>query len=185
MSDGSYILLHISGLGSAHDDRILENTLFNKDVHILDGKYYLADVGYHNIDYLLCPYHRVCYHLKEQAAAGKKPINKEELFNLCHSSLCNVVKRIFGVTKRRFQIFKFTPEYNFTTQIHLVFAITALHHFIYKHQSQEDVYNREELQAEREDRERNNEEDIKIRANLAKEDGEKMNEYRNKMVEEM
>ena len=109
--------------GSAHDYRILEDTLLNNDFHIPDGKYYLADAGYHNMDYLLCPYHGVCYHLKEQAAAGKKPINKEELFNLCHSSLRNVVKRIFGVTKRRFQIFKFALEYNFTTQIHLVFAI--------------------------------------------------------------
>lgn len=67
----------------------------------------------------------------------------------------------------------------------LKFAITALHNFIYKHQSQEDMYNREELQAEREDRERDNEEDIKTRANLAKRDGKKMNEYRDKMAEEM
>ena len=119
--------------GSAHDDRVLEDALFNKDFWIPDGKYYLADAGYHNTDYLLCPYRGVRYHLKEQAAAGKKPMNKEELFNLCHSSLRNVVERIFGVTKRRFQIFKSAPEYHFNTQISLVFAVTALHNFIWTH----------------------------------------------------
>lgn len=115
--DLTFCYILVGWEGSAHDDWILEDTLFNEDFRIPDGKYYLADTGYHNMDYLLCPYHGVCYHLKEQVAAGKKPINKEELFNLCHSSLRNVAKRIFGVTKRRFQIFKFAPEYNFTTQI--------------------------------------------------------------------
>lgn len=47
------------------------------------------------------------------------------------------------------------------------------------------MYDREELQAEKEDRERDNEEDIETRANLAKGDGKKMNEYRDKIAEEM
>lgn len=116
--------------GSAHDDRVLENALFNKDFCILDGKYYLADAGYHNINYLFCAYRSIWYHLKEQAIAGERPMNKKELFNLCHSSLCNVVERIFGVIKRHFQIFKSTPEYHFNTQINLIFAVIALHNFI-------------------------------------------------------
>lgn len=96
--------------GSAHDDRVLEYALFSKNLTIPNNKYYLADAGYHNTDYLLCLYRGVCYHLKEVAAAGKKPTNREELFNLRHSSLRNVVERIFGVTKRRFRIFKIAPE---------------------------------------------------------------------------
>ena len=134
--------------GSAHDDRVLEDDLFNKDFRIPDGKYYLADTRYHNTDYLLCPYRVVRYHLKEQAASGKKTMNKEELFNLHHSSLRNVVERIFGVTKRRFQIFKSAPEYHLNTQISLVFAVTALHNFIRIYQSQDDMYDREQAQAE-------------------------------------
>ena len=109
--------------------------MFNKDFRIPDRKYYLADAGYHNIDYLLCLYRGVRYYFKEQAAAGKRPMDKEELFNLCHSSLCNVVERIFGVTNGRFQIFKSAPKYHFNTQISLVFAVTSLHNFIRTYQS--------------------------------------------------
>ena len=61
-------------------------------------------------------------------------MNKEKLFNLCHSSLYNVIKKIFGVTKRRFQIFKSAQEYHFNTQVSLVFTVTALHNFIWMHQ---------------------------------------------------
>lgn len=63
--------------GSAHDDRILEDALFNKDFRVPDGKYYLADAGYHNTDYLLCPYRGVRYHLKEQAAPEKSLSTKK------------------------------------------------------------------------------------------------------------
>lgn len=97
---------------------------------IPDGKYYLADAGYHNTDYLLCPYRGVRYHLKEQISAAQRPRTKEELFNLRHSSLRNAVERIFGVTKRRFQIFNSPPEYTLEIQVPLVFAVSALHNFI-------------------------------------------------------
>lgn len=79
---------------------MLEDALYNHNFKILPRKYFLADTGYHNTDYVLCPYRGVRYHLKEQAASGLKPTTKEELFNLRHSSLCNVVERIFGVMKR-------------------------------------------------------------------------------------
>ena len=168
---------------SAHDDRVLEDVLFTRDFKIPDGKYYLADAGYHNTDYLLCPYRGVRYHLKEQAAAGKKPVNKEELFNLCHSSLRNVVKRIFGVTKQRFQIFKSAPEYHYNTQISLVFAVTALHNFIHMYQSEEDIYDRE--QGELDEGLDDNEESVETIANLAKGDGRKMNEFCDRIATEM
>lgn len=96
-----------------------------------------------------------------------------------------MVERIFGVIKRRFQIFKSVPEYLFTTEINLVFAITALHNFIKTHQSQEDIYDRKQIHAEREDQQRDNEDYIETRANLTKGDGKKMNEFRDKMAEEM
>lgn len=49
-----YILA--SWQGSAYDDWVLKDELFNYDFVIPDGKYYLADAGYHNTDHLLCPY---------------------------------------------------------------------------------------------------------------------------------
>lgn len=174
--------------GSAHDDRVLEDALFSKNFTIPDNKYYLANAGYHNTDYLLCPYRGVRYHLKEVALAGKKPTTREELFNLRHSSLRNVVERIFGVTKRRFQIFKHAPEYNLDVQSSLVFAITALHNFIRSHQLQEDIYDREEELAEKErgsSSENVLEEDINTHANTSKGDGKRMNEFRDKLAEQM
>lgn len=86
--------------GSAHDDKVLEDTLFEKDFMILENKYFLVDAKYHNTDYLLYPYCGVRYHLKKQAPSGQKPSSKEKLFTLRHSSLRNVVERIFGVIKR-------------------------------------------------------------------------------------
>ena len=71
----------------------------------------MADAGYHNTDYFLCPYRGVQYHLKEQISAVQRPRTKEEPFNLRHSSLRNAVERIFGVTKRHFQIFYSPFEY--------------------------------------------------------------------------
>ena len=45
--------------GFAYNNRVLEDALFNKYFWILDGKYYLADVGYHNMDYLFCFYYNI------------------------------------------------------------------------------------------------------------------------------
>lgn len=137
------------------------------------------------MDYLLCPYYSICYHLKKQAVARKKPINKEKLFNFCHSSLWNIIKKIFIVTKQYFQIFKFAPEYNFATQIHLVFEVTVLHNFISKHQSQEDIYVREKLLAKRKNREKNSKDNIEIKVNLAKRDRKKINKYQEKMIKQI
>lgn len=52
------------------------------------------------------------------------------------------MERIFKVTKQRFQIFKSALEYHFTTQIHLIFAVTILYNFICNYESQKNMYNR-------------------------------------------
>ena len=59
-----------------------------------------------------------------------RPKNKEELFNLHHAMLRNVIERIFGVLKRRFRILQLAPEYNIDTQSRLPAALSALHNFI-------------------------------------------------------
>lgn len=175
-----YVLADWEGL--AHNDRMLEDALFTKDFQIPDGKYYLTDARYHTMDYLLCPYRDVRYHLKEQAAAGKKPVNKEELFNLCHSSLRNVIEIFFGVTKRRFRIFKSGPEYH-NTQTSPVPVVTALHNFIRMYQSEENIYDRE--QGELDEGLDDDEESVETRINLAKGDVKNMNEFRDRMTTEM
>lgn len=68
-------------------------------MYVPSGKYLLANVGYYNINFALMLFRGTRYHLKEQAAASLKPKNKEELFNLCYSSLRNAIERIFGVYK--------------------------------------------------------------------------------------
>ena len=55
-------------------------------------------------EFVMSPYRGVRYHLKEVRQADKGPKNAKELFNLRHSSLRNVIERIFGVLKRQWQI---------------------------------------------------------------------------------
>ena len=116
--------------GSAHETGVLQDAL-GADLRPEEGKYYLVDAGYGMRKGFLAPYRGVRYHLKEQYQSQQKPENKEELFN--HAQLCNVVERIFGILKRRFRILRSPPEYPFTAQVKLVFALTALHNFIRLH----------------------------------------------------
>lgn len=62
-----------------------------------------------------------------------RPQNKEELFNLRHSSLRNVIERIFGILKRSFRIIRTAPEYRFEDQVLLVLALCGLHNYIREH----------------------------------------------------
>lgn len=74
----------------AYNDKILENTLFNPNFKILNKKYNLANTKYHNTNYFLYSYYSICHHLKIQGVKKNKLVNKEELFNFCHSSLYNI-----------------------------------------------------------------------------------------------
>ena len=128
--------------GSAHDAKVLQDAINNRGFTIPKGKYYLADAGYFNCDFLLIPYVGVRYHLKEQKNAGLKPENEKELFNLRHSQLRNVVERIFGVLKRRFLSMDSGAEFDISTQIQTQFGLTALYNFIVLHRQadDEDIY---------------------------------------------
>jgi hypothetical protein len=116
--------------GSANDARVLENAELHDFPH-MTGRLWLADAGYGmKPGYPVTPYRTVRYHLREQALARLRPQTKEELFNLRHAQLRNVIERIFGVVKERFQILKTPMEYDLRTQADLVLAICALHNFI-------------------------------------------------------
>jgi hypothetical protein len=75
------------------------------------GKYWLRDAEYLNTNTILVLYQSTKYYLKETILAGKKPENSKELFNLWHALLQNVIKRIFGVLKRKYQILRTFSEY--------------------------------------------------------------------------
>ena len=76
---------------------------------------------------LITPYRGVRYHLKEYSKRG--PENCQELFNLRHASLRNVIERSFGVLKKRFPIISTTAEhhYSITTATKIVLACCIIH----------------------------------------------------------
>lgn len=133
----SYILAGWEG--SAHDGRVLESAL-SKGLTIFPGKYYLGDAGYALTPYCLTPYRGVRYHLKEWASGNKRPQNPQELFNLRHSSLRNVIERTFGVVKKRFPLLVLMYSYPISTQVDLVLCIFYLHNFIRIHQYERDEF---------------------------------------------
>jgi hypothetical protein len=69
--------------------------------------------------------------------SDNRPVNAEELFNLRHASARNVIKRLFGVVKRRFRILVIPPEYDMKTQARLPAALATLHNFICDHDPEE------------------------------------------------
>jgi DDE superfamily endonuclease len=64
----------------------------------------------------------------------------EELFNLRHAQLRNVIERIFGVMKKRFQILVTMRDYEYATQVEIVYACIALHNFLAKHSGEDVIY---------------------------------------------
>ena len=70
--------------------------------------------------------------------SGRRPKNKEELFNLCHSSAHNIIKQIFGVLKHCFRILLLVPEYNLEIQAQILAALAAIHNFIHSHDPDDD-----------------------------------------------
>ena len=134
--------------GSAHDGRVLADAV-TRDLALFENRYYLGDAGYALSRYVLTPYRGVRYHLKEFSLGSDKPQNKEELFNLRHASLRNVVERIYGVVKKRFPILSKMASFNFRFQIDLVRCAILLHNGIRLNKDDEDefdILNEEELE---------------------------------------
>ena len=125
--------------GSAHDGKVLADAK-TKGLIIYPGKYYLGDAGYALSSTCLTPYRGVRYHLKEIGRAGEVPRNMKELFNMRHSSLRNVIERIFGVCKRRFPLLVKMNSFEFTFQCTLVNCAFMIHNFIHLNQKYEDVF---------------------------------------------
>jgi len=123
----------------ANDARVLQDAQF-RGFEALLGKYYLANARYPNSPLTMTPYRGVRYHLEEQARPRLKSQNKEELFNLRHASLRNVIERQFDVLKRRFKIIRTAPKFSLSIQTRLIYALTSLNNFITRNNIVPDLY---------------------------------------------
>ena len=52
------------------------------------------------------------------------------MFNLRHASLRNVIERIFGVLKRKYQILRTPSEYSIETQTRIITVCAGLHNWV-------------------------------------------------------
>jgi DDE superfamily endonuclease len=143
--------------GSANDQRVLQDAMDRGGFEAPYSKYFLGDAGYVNKGTILTPFRNVKYHLKEQLGSEDPPENPKELWNLRHASLRNVIERIFGVLKKRFPILDTSRRFPLATQFRLVHALCAVHNFIRRWRTGDDMYDKlqeeEEKQKEREERE--------------------------------
>ncbi|XP_059635639.1 uncharacterized protein LOC132277813 [Cornus florida] len=118
--------------GTTSDSRVIKNSLSEREEKLIipEGKYYLVDGGYMLTSGLITPYRGVRYHLKEYSS--RAPENAQELFNLRHSSLRNVIERVFGVLKKRFPIISMGAEahYPVDTVTEIVLAYCILHNYL-------------------------------------------------------
>ena len=74
---------------------------------------------------------------------NKRPQNKEELFNLRHAKLRNVVERIFGVMKARFKILTIPRAFKLSAQARVVIALCTLHNILLSFNNKEDEFEEE------------------------------------------
>jgi len=109
--DLKFTFIHAGWEGSAHDVLVLKDAVSKKRFIPPSKRFYLADAGYTYNEYLLTPYGKTRYHLREFLKVLNRPKTKEELFNLRHASLRNVIERIFSILKRNFKILQTTPKF--------------------------------------------------------------------------
>ncbi|XP_043700109.1 uncharacterized protein LOC122650795 [Telopea speciosissima] len=119
--------------GSASDSRILDDAIHRQGagkIVVPPGKYYLVDAGFANQRGFLRPYQNVRYHLKEWENNNQAPADKNELFNLRHSKLRNVIEHALSLLKSTWKIMKSQSEYPYKTQTRIVQACVLLHNHI-------------------------------------------------------
>lgn len=80
-----------------------------------------------------------------------RPSTKEELFNLRHAMLRNVIEWAFSILKNQFRILLLSPKYPLEIQIHIPAALSAIHNFIRRYESLDDTHRMEDDNVEFED----------------------------------
>ncbi|XP_071920766.1 uncharacterized protein [Coffea arabica] len=121
--DMRFVYVRVGWEGSAHDARILQDTLLDPDSGFPmppQGKYYAGAQGTHH----------------ERAA--------KRLFNRRHASVRNIIERTFGVLKKRFPILKGPMQnYLIATQNNIVLACCTLHNFMRAYSPADEYFNEE------------------------------------------
>ncbi|XP_009761014.1 uncharacterized protein LOC107801074 [Nicotiana tabacum] len=131
--DLQFIFVYPGWEGSASDSRVLRAVLDDPDQNfppIPEGKYYLVDTGYVNMDGFIAPFPGIRCHLHEYRGANLLPRSAKELYNHRHASLRNAIQKSFEVLKTRFPILKLAPQYAFNTQRDIVIAACVIHNHI-------------------------------------------------------
>ncbi|KAL0307497.1 UNVERIFIED_CONTAM: hypothetical protein Sangu_3027700 [Sesamum angustifolium] len=117
--------------GSAADNRVLWDVIHKPGgLRVPAGNYYLYDNGYANAEGFLTPYRGVWYLLREWDRGAGGPQNKEELFNLKHSSARNVIEKTFGLLKVHWGILRSQSFYLIDVQSKIIITYCLLHNFI-------------------------------------------------------
>ncbi|KAL1565826.1 hypothetical protein AAHA92_01507 [Salvia divinorum] len=146
--DYQFIFVYPGWEGSAADSRVLKAVLSDPDQNfpkVPEGKYYLVDLGYDNMDGFMAPYEGVRYHLDEYRGANLLPRNAKELFNHRHASVSNAIRRSCNVLKERFPILKLAPQYAFHTQRDIVIAACVIHNHIRREEENDWLFHSNEV----------------------------------------
>ncbi|XP_071916086.1 uncharacterized protein [Coffea arabica] len=137
--DMRFVYARVGWEGSAHDGRILQNTLLDPNSGFSMpqlGKYYAVDAAYTNMSEFMAPFRGTRGTQYERAA--------KVLFNRRHASFRNIIERTFGVLKRHFPTLRGPIQnYLIAIQNNIVLACCTLHNFIRDH-SPNDLYFNEE-----------------------------------------
>ena len=128
----NFRLIYPGWEGSTHDVAVFKDAREKGEFHTPHGRYWLTDAGYIQADgyggQILAPYIGPRYYLIEWKKGRHRPQMKEELFNLRHSQLRNVVKRVYGVFKIRFRIFQSARDgLTMAMQVKLIYALSAVY----------------------------------------------------------
>ncbi|GAV85037.1 DDE_4 domain-containing protein [Cephalotus follicularis] len=145
--DLQFIFMYPGWEGAAADSRVLRAVLDDPDQNfppIPEGKYYLVDADYLNMEGFIAPHPGVRYLPRDYKGANQLPRNAKELFNHRHSCLRNAILRCFDVLKTRFPILKLAPQYAFHIQRDIVIASCVLHNFIRREERNDWLFNKVE-----------------------------------------
>ncbi|XP_071923057.1 protein ALP1-like [Coffea arabica] len=137
--DMRFVYVRVGWEGSAHDARILQDTLLDPNSGFPmppPGKYYAVDAAYRNMPGFMAPFRGAQGTQHEQAA--------KRLFNRRHASVRNIIERTFGVLKKRFPILKGPMQnYLIATQNNIVLACCTLHNFMRAYSPADEYFNEE------------------------------------------
>ncbi|XP_027118351.1 uncharacterized protein [Coffea arabica] len=137
--DMRFVYVRVGWEGSAHDARILQETLHHPNSGFPMpplGKYYMVDAAYTNMPGFMAPFRAVRGTQHERAAKA--------LFNRRHASVRNIIERSFGVLKKRFPILKGPMQnYLIATQNNIVLACCTLHNFMRDYAPNDEYFDEE------------------------------------------